>query len=139
MTIIEFFVPGHPSPQGSKSARRNPHTGRIHLIESSTALGPWRERIALAAHIAMNGRTLRADAITLRLRFVLPRPKSAPKRHTPPAIKRNGDIDKLARACLDALSGTIYIDDAQVTNLHAHKRIAEIGETPGVNIRVDPA
>ena len=71
------------------------------------------------------------------LEFTMPRPKSAPKRSTPPAAKRP-DIDKLARACLDAISGVIICDDSQIIELRASKRIAEIGETPGVAITVEP-
>lgn len=126
--IVAFTVPGSPAPQGSKR-----HVGRGILVESSKAVGPWRERVALAAHNAMNGQALLPGPITLTLAFVLPRPKSAPKRSTPPAIKRP-DIDKLARSCFDALSGVIYRDDAQVNDCHATKRLAEIGETPGVTI-----
>jgi len=70
------------------------------------------------------------------LDFVLPRPKSAPKRSTPHATKRP-DVDKLARACLDAITGVIVGDDAQMVDLRATKRLAELGETPGVEITVE--
>lgn len=129
--MIEFFVPGHPAPQGSKR-----HVGRGILIESSKAVGPWRERVALAAHNAMCGRSLLAGPITLTLQFVMRRPVSAPKRSTPPATKRP-DGDKLARAVFDALTGVIYQDDAQVVDHHVTKRLAEIGETPGAYIRAE--
>lgn len=125
--MIEMFVPGAPAPQGSKR-----HVGRGILIESSAGVGPWRERVALAAH--RHAERLSAapgTPIRVRLVFVLPRPKSAPKRSTPPAVKRP-DIDKLARACLDALTGIWFHDDAQITELHATKRLADILETPGV-------
>lgn len=42
---LHLFIPGSPAPQGSKR-----HLGRGILIESSKNVGPWRERIALAAH-----------------------------------------------------------------------------------------
>lgn len=127
---LTFSVPGKPAPQGSKR-----HVGRGILVESSKEVGPWRERVALAAHNAMQGRELITDAVTVGLAFVLPRPKSAPKRSTPPAAKRP-DVDKLARACLDAITGTVIADDSQVIELHATKRLAEHGETPGVTITV---
>ena len=70
------------------------------------------------------------------LRFILPRPKSTPKRKpTPPAIKRP-DIDKLARAILDALTGIWFTDDSTVIDLRATKRIAEPDETTGVLITI---
>jgi crossover junction endodeoxyribonuclease RusA len=129
--MIEFYVPGQPRPQGSKR-----HVGHGIMVESSKELGPWREWVALVAHNAMAGRSAFEGAVAVWMNFVLPRPKSCPKRSTPPAIKRP-DGDKLARACGDALSGICYRDDAQVIWWHIHKRIAEIGETAGVEIRVE--
>ncbi|MCV7424379.1 RusA family crossover junction endodeoxyribonuclease [Mycobacterium yunnanensis] len=128
---VVFFVPGAPAPQGSKR-----HVGRGILVESSKAVGPWRERVALAAHNAMAGRPLIDGAVTVELNFVLPRPKSTPKTKTPAAVKRP-DLDKLERAILDAITGVIITDDSQVVSLCGYKRLAEIGETAGVDIRVE--
>lgn len=133
MTRIIVTIPGSPAPQGSKR-----HVGRGILIESSKNVGPWRERIALAAHSAMDGRTLIDGPITLDLAFVLPRPKSAPKRITPPATKRP-DLDKLARAALDALTNVAFSDDSQVTRLTCSKRLAAIDEPPGLTITLESA
>lgn len=124
--MIAFFVPGRPAPQGSKR-----HVGRGILIESSKEVGPWRERVALAAH--SHAQQLSTGPVGIRLEFVMPRPKSAPKRSTPAATKRP-DVDKLARAILDALTDTCFADDSQVVSLHATKRLAEIDEAPGVHI-----
>jgi crossover junction endodeoxyribonuclease RusA len=131
MTAVSFTVPGRPAPQGSKR-----HVGRGIMVESSKELGPWRERVALCAHSAMCGRSLLDGAVRVRLDLTLPRPKSAPKRSTPPAVKRP-DVDKLARAILDAITGIIVRDDSQIVDLHATKRLAELGETPGVAITVE--
>lgn len=125
---VKLFVPGSPAPQGSKR-----HVGRGILIESSKAVGPWRERIALAAH--SHGDGPKAGPVGVSLEFVMPRPKSAPKRSTPPAVKRP-DLDKLTRAILDALTGIAWNDDSQVVTIHATKRLAELDETPGVTIDI---
>jgi crossover junction endodeoxyribonuclease RusA len=131
--MLKFTVPGKPAPQGSKR-----HVGRGIMVESSREVGPWRERIALAARNA----TLDADiapfsgAVVVDLSFTMPRPKSTPKSYTPAAVKRP-DVDKLTRAVLDALTGTVIADDSQVVELHSTKRIAEIGENPGVDIIVE--
>lgn len=118
--MIGFFVPGRPAPQGSKR-----HVGRGILIESSKEVGPWRERVALAAHSHTDGPM--TGPVGIRLGFVMPRPKSTPKRSTPAAVKKP-DIDKISRAILDALTGIAWNDDSQVTDLHASKRLAEIGK-----------
>lgn len=127
--MTHFTVPGNPAPQGSKR-----HVGNGRMVESSKAVGPWRERIALVAHNAMLGQPVIQAAVAVELHFVMPRPKTTP-RVTPPAIKRP-DIDKLVRACLDAFTGVCFADDSQVTGLNATKRIAEIGETTGVHVRI---
>ena len=131
VSAISFTVPGKPAPQGSKR-----HVGRGILIESSREVGPWRERIALAAHNAMYcaGQPLLGCAVDVRLDFVMPRPKSTP-RDTPAAVKRP-DIDKLARAALDAITSVVIVDDSQVVGLRATKRLALPDEQPGVNVEV---
>jgi crossover junction endodeoxyribonuclease RusA len=132
---LELFVPGIPKPQGSKR-----HVGHGVMLESSKDLGPWRERIALACHNTMTDARLPmlAGAQTISLRFVLPRPKATPKSYTPLATRRT-DLDKLARAVLDAITHVLIVDDSLITTLHASKRLAEPGETPGVLIQIDPA
>lgn len=131
--MIQFWVPGAPAPQGSKR-----HVGGGRMIESSKAVGPWRERVALVAHSAMVAADLSGPylgAATVDLQFVMPRPKSAPKAKVLPATKRP-DIDKLARSCLDSLTHVCVQDDAQVVGLTATKRVALFGEEPGVLVTV---
>lgn len=125
--MIEFFVPGVPAPQGSKR-----HVGRGILIESSKAVGPWRERVALAAH--GHAEQLLTGPVRVRLGFVLPRPKSARKSTT--ITTKRPDVDKLARACLDAITGVVIRDDSQVVDLHATKRLA-LTDLPGVRIEIE--
>jgi hypothetical protein len=69
-SVIDFYVPGKPAPQGSKR-----HVGRGIMVESGREAGPWLERVALAAHNGMAGRNLLDGAVGVRLDFVLPRPK----------------------------------------------------------------
>lgn len=123
-----LFIPGVPAPQGSKR-----HVGHGRMIESSTAVGPWRERVALAVH--NEHWPLLSGPVAVDLTFVMPRPKSTPKTRTPPAIKRP-DLDKMIRAVLDALTGITFADDAQVVELVANKRLADPGCQPGVWITV---
>ena len=127
-TNNSIWIPGIPAPQGSKR-----HVGRGILIESSKRVAPWRAVVALTVgehttHV-ING------PVSLILRFVMPRPKATPKRSTPPAVKKP-DLDKLARAVLDALSGVAYRDDSQVVSLDASKRLAEPGELPGLKLTI---
>lgn len=126
--MINVFVPGKASPQGSKK-----HVGHGILVESCKEVGPWRERVALA--VAAQGEALiqKPEPVSVILHFILPRPTSTSKKNTPPATKRP-DLDKLVRAILDALTHILYEDDSQVNFVTATKRLAELGETPGVQI-----
>ncbi|MFT4295758.1 MAG: RusA family crossover junction endodeoxyribonuclease, partial [Micropruina sp.] len=126
------FVEGRPAPQGSH-AYRGHRGGKPILTESSKYVAPWRETIKLAA--ARHGGMLPAGPVAVELDFLLPRPQRCP-RPTPPAIKRVGDLDKLVRAVLDAITGVWIADDAHVTRLAATKRTAEPDETPGCAINV---
>jgi crossover junction endodeoxyribonuclease RusA len=127
--VLALFVPGRPAPQGSKR-----HVGRGILIESSKACGPWRTVVAYHVAQVHTGAPLDGP-LAIRLGFVMPRPTSTPKRRTPPAVKKP-DVDKLARAVLDALTGVAWRDDSQITDLRASKRLAELDEQPGVHIHL---
>ena len=129
--MISFFVPGKPQAQGSKVKGR---WGNIR--EANPELGAWRERVALQAYAVADGFTFPVGVpIALGLEFVLYRPTSAPKSKTPPATKKP-DIDKMERAVQDALTHVLWPDDSQVTAVIKRKRVAELGESPGVHVWV---
>lgn len=125
---LRVWVPGAPAPQGSKR-----HVGRGILVESSKALGPWRDRVAMFA--TASNPTLLTGPVRVDADFVMTRPVSTPKHRTPAAVKRP-DLDKLLRGVLDALTGVTWADDSQVVEVFATKRLAAIGETPGLRLVV---
>jgi crossover junction endodeoxyribonuclease RusA len=132
LKLIRFFVEGLPAPQGSKK-----HIGHGRMIEVSKNVGPWRQRIAIEASNAMkHSQPLFTGHTKATLDFVLPRPKNAPKDREMNAAKRP-DIDKLVRACLDAITGSVIVDDSQITRLMATKRVAALGEVPGVLVTIE--
>lgn len=119
-----IWVEGLPKTQGSKNAYHR--GGRIVLVETSKGLKSWRETIA---HVAkLTNPEVTTQAVKLDLLFLLPAPKKPVRRF--PTTKP--DLDKLARACLDALSGVYYVDDAQVVALDLQK--AYTYGQPGVYI-----
>jgi Holliday junction resolvase RusA-like endonuclease len=121
-----IWVQGLPIAQGSKNAYNR--GGRIVLVESAKGLKSWRETIA---HVARQAhREITTEAVKLDLLFLMPAPKKAVRRF--PTTKP--DADKLARACLDALSGVWYVDDAQVVSLMVQKAYT-YGE-PGVYLTI---
>lgn len=130
---LAFFVRGLPAPQGSKRALRNRHTGRVALVESSKHVAPWRSDVRDAALASMGDQAPYGGAVEVELVFALPRPKAHhvggdPARGlrpgAPPVPTGKPDVDKLARAVLDALTGIVWADDAQVAGLAAYKRYA---------------
>ena len=134
-------VPGLPESQGSMRGFKT-KSGRVILTSDNNRLTSWR-RDAMVAAREMNdavGGGQFLDAVAVALVFTLPRPKghfgkrgllpSAPE-HPAGAAK---DLDKLTRACFDALTGAgIWRDDGQVVDVHARKIY---GERPGVHIEV---
>lgn len=123
--MVQFEVYGVPVPQGSKNVYR----GR--LVE---AQGPrlklWREEIKTAASYAFFSEPL-LGPIKLEVTFWLPRGKTV-KRPLPSVTP---DGDKLLRAVGDALTGTIYKDDQQITDYIVRKRYAD-DRMPGASITV---
>jgi crossover junction endodeoxyribonuclease RusA len=122
-----FHVWGTAAPQGSKR-----HVGNGVMLESSDRVRPWRQDVRFAA---LERRPPDWDMTTpmqLDLTFWFARPASHYgtkngitylKSNAPvqPVSARLGDIDKLSRAVLDALTGVAYLDDRQVIQLEARK------------------
>ena len=141
--ILVFDVIGKPVTQGSKQ-----YMGRGRMLEvNHDSLKAWRCDIKQAAYDKMMAdygpAWIRDGAFSLSMVFRFDRPQghygakglrpSAPQH----MITRKGDVDKLSRAVLDALTTTIYTDDAQVASLQAHRRYAvKPQELAGVSITV---
>lgn len=104
-----FAVEGTPVPQGSMSV----FNGRI-VHQKSKQLMAWRNAI----HIACRDVMLPLDGpVKVEVDFMLAQPKST--KRTTPYVKP--DVDKLARAALDGLTGAAFHDDCQVIELRVRK------------------
>jgi Holliday junction resolvase RusA-like endonuclease len=127
---ISITVHGMPAPQGSKRPFRNKYTGRIHNVESSTRVAPWRQDVKHAAltateliEIETETWSLLTGPLVVAMTFSFPRPKGHWRtgRHSdqlrPSAPARPAgrpDLSKLARSTEDALTDVVWCDDAQV-------------------------
>lgn len=131
---LVFHAAGNAVPQGSIA--RTPH-GAKHSNEKT--LLPWRNTVAAAAVRALAGQPASAAPLVVELLFFVARPKGhygtgrnletlRPAAPTFPTT--NPDLDKLTRAVLDALTGIVYRDDAQVIDVAASKRYG----SPGVHV-----
>jgi crossover junction endodeoxyribonuclease RusA len=124
---ISFHVSGLPVPQGSM--RGFVVKGRAILTSSSKGLSSWRQLVSLRAQ-EIAGEPFNGP-VSIHLEFLLPKPKSAPKRKRIYATKRP-DIDKLSRSVLDSITHVLIVDDSQVVELTA---IKDYGP-PGVHVTV---
>jgi len=133
--MITFEVRGVPVPQGSLTARST-GDGRAFVVRNNRSnLVAWRHAISDEARKAMALRPAYLGPVACSLMFLLPKPVSRPKKDKWP--DRKPDLDKLARAALDGLSGVAFVDDAQVVKLHVQKRYANVTDDgPGLLITI---
>ena len=143
---IDFFVPGVPAPGGSKRAfairKGGVLTGRVALVDAGKNNKEWRSLVAMAAKQAMREAPPTLESLLVGVAFYLPRPKSHYKTgknagilrgDAPPTHTKTPDALKLARAVEDAMTGIVYMDDAQIVQEHISK---EYSTMPGVFIYV---
>lgn len=130
--MTTFWVAGRPVQQGGVKAFNVGGKARV-VNQNPVGLQAWRGAIAEEARRHFTTTTI--GPVSIEAAFVLPRPKSHPKTRERPHISAP-DSDKLARSCLDAMTGWVYGDDRQVNDLRVTKRYARFEEQPGVMITV---
>lgn len=138
MITWEHFIPGVPKPQGSKTSGVNRQTGKTFVREDNKGTKPWRKRMVEELQDERGRPLHRFDsAVWVSLRFVFLRPKS----HAPdslPTSKLLGDVDKLTRNVLDALTQSgVITDDKYVIKLRDVEKV--YGPNPGVHIKIGSA
>ena len=140
MTGIRIEVAGIPAPQGSKRFV-GAASGRGRMVESSKAVGPWREAVRAETQRAMVGAAPVDAPVAVDITFTLPRPRAhfgarglLPSAPAHPAGKP--DLDKLLRAALDGLvAGGAIADDARAWRITCTKAYAD-GVAPGALITI---
>lgn len=149
--VLEFTVVGLPQTKGStKSFAYVPKEGgrpRVKTMNDNPKNRGWHQTIAQTAAIELRrpqhaGCRFMEGPIVLAVVFYLPRPKSLlTKRKALVSIPHvtKPDTSKLARAAEDALTGIVWTDDSQVTDLIVRKRYCAAGEFPRAVIRVREA
>ena len=137
--MLELFVPGLPVTQGSMRAIPLKNGGAALAQGSSNkhrqALEDWRRAIRTAASAQVGPEYPLVGPIAFSATFGLAKPAYKPKRKRSwPISARSGDVDKLLRAVLDALTGVVWLDDSQVTSAVIRK---DWSPRPGVLLRVE--
>lgn len=123
LATLTFTAVGRARPQGSKR-----HVGRGILIESDN-LKPWRDTVTAAAIDALDGANPIEGPVSVSILITIARPaghygtgrnadKLKPNAPVSPIGRNSGDVDKLARAILDACTtARVWLDDSQVEEL----------------------
>ena len=128
-TTFRTFVRGVPKPKGNLEGFVR--GGHAVITERKTGgVKEWQAAVHFVLQDRWTGPPLEGP-VRVHLGFCLLKPPSVPKKRHFPTVKP--DIDKLARAVLDAMTGIVFRDDAQVVSLLAAKRYEAEG---GVQIEV---
>ena len=116
---MKFTVLGSPIPQGSMKAFTPKGWKRPILTSDNKKTKPWRQDVGQICLAELHGSPAgRGVPMRVMIAFYFERPKSVKslaEKTTKP------DIDKLARAVLDAITGIAFEDDSQVTELFVTK------------------
>jgi len=145
MTIRTSFVGSwlvKGVPKGQPRPRAFVRGGRAAVYDPGTAEG-WKGEIARAC-ADLEGRCLHAP-LAVGLAFYMPRPKShfrsnGKLKDSSPVYIHDGkpDVDNLAKAVLDALTGIhAWLDDAQVCEMRVTRHYeSPERKSPGCLIRI---
>jgi len=119
-----FTVAGKPRVKGNVIKGR---FGGYH--DATKGLTPWMEAVRKAARDAWAHGEPSSAAIRVDVHFMVPARstdvlRAGLREGIEPVTRGAGDLDKLSRAVLDALTGIAYVDDSQVVDLRARKRYA---------------
>ena len=123
MTVLSMVLPFTAQPQGSKKVFMV--NNKPVLVEVSKDLKANRLKLTqlIIASCAEQGWTMvpAQTPVSVSISFFIRKPASVKRNY--PAVRP--DVDKLARFVLDAASGVIYEDDAQVINLDLSKQYGD--------------
>jgi len=137
--VVTFRVDGLPVAQGSVRAFVAGGRAVVTYGRGGT-LGSWRQAIAARAADQLGDRPPVDGPVRVVARFGLRRPRShygargILPRHASELVTTAPDLDKLARALLDALTGVVYRDDRQVVELVLAKRY---DDRPGLDVELE--
>lgn len=132
LQVVKFVVDGHAEPAGSKRAIPLKVKGKylhrpdgcpiVNLVDANPKAAPWKKFVARVAGNAYWSAPI-SGPVEFRMTVYVTRPQRhyrtgkfahelRPDAPRHPAVKP--DVLKLARAIEDALTGVVYVDDAQI-------------------------
>ena len=136
-----FSIPTIPIAQPRQRHRVIENDGKAFAANYTPAKHPvndFKATVRLAA--THGGARLVGEPVSLRAVFVMPRPKSKMWKTKPmPRYCHTSkpDLDNLAKALKDALTGVIWQDDSQVFAMDVRKVVANGEESPRVDVCIE--
>lgn len=153
--LLMFSVDGTPRPAGSKRAfvprGRNGQpimrNGRIitTVVDDNAKSRDWKTDVSIAARAAWGARPLLDGPLQVSMTFRRRRPKGhygsgrnagVLKPNAEPYPISKPDALKLARGVEDALTGVVWVDDAQIVREVLWKVYVGQSEREGVDVQV---
>lgn len=127
--MVEFVVPARCPTKGSTVSFKHKHSNKVITKQrNADKLKAFTNEVHLAARKA---NVEKIDGfVAMEINFYFETPKSYMNKYGVVTHKKGvtargfGDIDKLCRTILDALTGIAYDDDSQVVAIHCEKALA---------------
>jgi len=135
MSIV-FDVPLEPKSKGRPRFSRH---GKFTKVYTDQATLDYETAIQVCAGKAMGSQKPLETPLSVFLYIRLPIPLSYSKKRTEACLSgserpaKKPDIDNVAKAFLDAMNGTVYLDDTQVVELNIKKVYSAVA---GVDVAI---
>lgn len=130
MDIREFTVHGKPRGKG-----RPRMTKRGHVYTPATTR-EYEELIQKFYNEAFPDAKPLTGALAMQLNIFDRLPKGTPKKVVASSYTVKPDIDNVAKAVLDGLSGHVFMDDAQIVDLHVKKEPRRHDTEPCIKVKI---
>lgn len=129
-------VLGIPAAKGSMKCIGTTGGRHHQLVEQNAKkIDPWRRLVTDAGRKAAMKYGRLTGPVAIEATLTVPRPTSVPlSKRAWPITRSSGDGDKMLRLILDALTGTLIEDDAQIVHATTTKTYPD---TPGATDRLD--
>jgi Holliday junction resolvase RusA-like endonuclease len=124
MMSIVFDVPLEPKGKGRPRFSRH---GKFTKVYTDQATLDYETAIQVCASKAMGAQKPLETPVSVYLYIRVSIPKSYSKKRSEACLSgaerpaKKPDIDNIAKAFLDAMNGTVYLDDTQVVELNIKK------------------
>ncbi len=136
MFSTHFVVFGKPVPKGRARFRR---IGKFVSTYTPKKTATYEQEVAQVAKTAMGKQEPLETPVTVCIYIRLPIPASYSKVRKKACLDgfekptKKPDLDNTAKSILDGMNGIVYVDDAQIVNLHVTKVYSE---TPAVEVLI---